>query len=42
MVAVNSLWAWFNALPEKEREAIGHFENKHRLWTTARFRHRPQ
>lgn len=40
LVAQNSLWAWYNALPLAEREEIGRFENKRRLWIDVRFRHR--
>jgi len=36
VVAQNSIWAWYNALPMAAREAIGHFEDKHRLWTAVR------
>jgi hypothetical protein len=42
LVAMNSLWAWYNALPLPEREEIGRFENKRRLWIAMRFRHRSQ
>lgn len=42
LVAMNSLWAWFNALPHAEQEVIGRFENKRRFWITVRFRHRSQ
>ncbi len=42
LLAMNSLWAWFNALPPAEREEIGSFDNKRRFWIAVRFRHRPQ
>lgn len=41
MVAINSLWAWYCALPPDQRQAIGEFEGKHgkhRLWSSAQFR----
>ena len=41
LVAQNSLWAWYNALRLAEREEIGIFENKRRLWIAVRFRYRP-
>ena len=42
LLAMNSLWAWYNALPLAEREEIGRFENKRRLWIAVRFCHRTQ
>lgn len=39
MVAINSLWGWYCALPANHRQAIGQFEGrhgKHRLWASAR------
>jgi hypothetical protein len=39
LLAMNSLWAWYNALPLAEREEIGRFENKRRFWVAVRFRH---
>jgi len=42
LLAMNSLWAWYNALPLPEREEIGRFENKRRFWIAVRFRHRSQ
>ena len=42
LLAMNSLWNWYNGLSANEREEIGRFENKRRLWITVRFRHRSQ
>lgn len=42
LVAINSLWNWFQALPARERQAIGVFTNARDLWMTARFRNRRQ
>lgn len=42
LVAQNSLWGWFNALPPAEREEIGSFDNKRAFWIAVRFRHRSQ
>ena len=42
LVAQNSLWAWFSALPPAEREEIGSFDNKRAFWIAVRFRHRSQ
>lgn len=42
LVAINSLWAWFNGLPALERDRIGTFKNARDFWMTARFRKRPQ
>ncbi len=38
LMAINSLWNWFNGLPAKEREDIGTFRNARHFWITARFR----
>ena len=41
LLAINSLWAWFCALPPEQQAAIGAFEGKYakmRLWTHARCR----
>ncbi len=40
LIAINSLWAWFNDLPATEREVIGTFKNARHFWMTARFRNR--
>jgi len=40
MVGINSLWAWFCALPPEEQAKIGKFDGKYakvRLWASARF-----
>jgi hypothetical protein len=42
LVGINSLWAWFQALPAREREAIGVFKNARQLWMKAVFQHRRQ
>ena len=42
LIAINSLWAWYMALPKQEREAIGAFKNARHFWMTARFRNRTQ
>lgn len=42
LIAINSLWRWFLALPDPERNAIGEFKNARDLWMTARFRNRLQ
>jgi len=42
LLAINSLWVWFNALPAQEREAIGTFKNARHFWMTVRFRNRLQ
>lgn len=42
LMAINSLWAWFNGLPVKEKEDIGTFRNARHFWMTARFRNRLQ
>ena len=40
LIAINSLWSWFNGLPAQERVAIGTFKNARHFWMTARFRNR--
>lgn len=42
LVGMNSLWRWFQALPAREREAIGVFKNARQLWMKAVFQHRRQ
>jgi len=45
LLGINSLWAWFCALPMDEQAKIGNFEGKYakmRLWTSARFLCRPR
>jgi hypothetical protein len=42
LLAMNSLWNWYNGLPANEREEIGRFEDKRRFWIAVRFRHRSQ
>ena len=42
LIAINSLWNWFLALPAQEREKIGTFKNARDFWMTARFRDRLQ
>ena len=42
LLAINSLWAWFLALPAQEREAIGAFKHARQLWMKAVFQHRRQ
>ena len=45
LVAINSLWRWFCALPPDQQAKIGAFEGKYakvRLWTFARFQCRPR
>ena len=42
LIAINSLWAWFNGLSAQEREDIGTFRNARHFWMTARFRNRLQ
>lgn len=37
LIAINSLWNWFLALPAQEREKIGAFKNARDFWITARF-----
>jgi hypothetical protein len=34
LLAINSLWAWFSARPDKEREAVGQFRNARDFWMT--------
>ena len=41
LLAMNSLWAWYSALPEDQQQAIGTFGGKRphiKLWTSARLR----
>lgn len=40
LVAINSLWNWFQALPARERDAIGVFKNARHFWMKAIFQHR--
>jgi hypothetical protein len=40
LIAINSLWAWYMALPKQERDAVGAFENARRFWMKAIFDHR--
>jgi hypothetical protein len=40
LLAINSLWAWYNARPDKEREAIGQFKNARDFWMTGIFQYR--
>lgn len=40
LIAINSLWNWFQALPAREREAIGVFKNARQFWMKAVFHHR--
>ena len=42
LMAINSLWAWFNGLPPEEREDIGTFRSARHFWITTRFRDRLQ
>ena len=42
LIAINSLWRWFNGLPTQEQVAIGTFKNARQFWMTARFRNRLQ
>lgn len=42
LVAINSLWNWFQALPAQEQEKIGTFTNARQFWIKARFRSRLQ
>ena len=42
LIAINSLWRWFLALPAPEQNFIGQFKNARDLWMTARFRNRLQ
>jgi hypothetical protein len=42
LIAINSFWIWFLALPAPERNAIGQFKNARDLWMKARFRSRLQ
>ncbi len=40
LIAINSLWRWFLALPAPEQKSIGQFKNARDLWMKAIFRHR--
>jgi len=40
LVGINSLWAWYMALPKQEQEAIGAFKHARHLWMKAIFQHR--
>lgn len=40
LIAINSLWAWYMALPKQERDAIGVFKNARHFWMKAIFQHR--
>jgi hypothetical protein len=40
LIAINSLWGWFLALPQQERDAIGRFKNARDFWMKATFQHR--
>lgn len=42
LIAINSLWRWLQALPAREREAIGVFKNARHFWMKAVFQHRRQ
>ena len=42
VIGMNSLWNWFQALPAREREAIGLFKNARQFWMKAVFQHRRQ
>lgn len=42
LIAINSLWWWFNGLPAQEQVAIGTFKNARQFWMTACFRNRLQ
>ena len=42
LIAINSLWCWFQALPKRERDAIGVFKNARQFWIKAVFQHRRQ
>lgn len=42
LLAINSLWRWFLALPKQERDAIGDFKNARQFWMKAIFQHRRQ
>ena len=37
LLAINSLWRWFQALPTRERDAIGVFKNARHFWMKAIF-----
>ena len=40
LIGINSLWAWYMALPKQERDAIGRFKNARDFWMKAIFEHR--
>ena len=42
LIAINSLWRWFLALPAPEQNSIGQFKNARDFWMKARFRNRLQ
>lgn len=42
LIAINSLWRWFNGLSAQEQVTIGTFKNARQFWMTARFRNRLQ
>ena len=42
LIAINSLWYWFQALSARERQAIGVFKNARQFWMKAVFQHRRQ
>ena len=42
LIAINSLWYWFQALPARERQAIGVFKHARQFWMKAVFQHRRQ
>ena len=42
LIAINSLWNWFLALPAPEQNSIGQFRNARDLWIKACFRNRLQ
>jgi len=45
LLAINSLWRWYCALPPDQQTKIGTFEGKYakmRFWTSARFQCRPR
>ena len=42
LIAINSLWHWFQTLSARERQAIGVFKNARQFWMKAVFQHRRQ
>ncbi|NDC79170.1 MAG: hypothetical protein EBZ67_15060, partial [Chitinophagia bacterium] len=42
LLAINSLWRWFLALPKQEQDAIGVFKNARHFWMKAIFQHHRQ